>query len=350
MKKGISFIIAAVMLMSLTACGRQDPQTSAEASPDTSPKTEIVKDTKGNEFTLPMKMDRVIVLNTNVYEMICVLGKDDNVIGLADSVNYPTSADAKDKYGSFTEPNVERILEAEPDAVFAYSSNFDSGIAAQITEAGIPVILLNFTNMNEIPNETILLGKLFGAEGRAQEYLDDLEEIKSLVKEKTKDLSPITIYYEGNTDYSSAGAPSGYTEFFDIANVKSITESQDVAYPKISDEYVLESNPKIVVKTVFAAEKVFGNEITDNSKAKGIYDGILARPGWSDIDAVKNGKVLVLSSRIGKCSLGTALFPMYMAKMAYPEEFKDINPDEYLDDMLQKYWGTKLSGIWSYAG
>lgn len=54
--------------------------------------------------------------------MICVLGKDDVVIDVGDTITSPASALQKDKYGDWREPNVELILEAEPDIVFGCAS------------------------------------------------------------------------------------------------------------------------------------------------------------------------------------------------------------------------------------
>lgn len=81
----------------------------------------------------------------------------------------------------------------------------------------------------------------------------------------------------------------------------------------------------------------------------GLSVRIVSRPGWNNIDAVKNGKMLILYSRIGTNPLGTAMAPLYIAKTAYPDKFEDIDPDEYLGNMLKKYWGDELTGIWSYT-
>ena len=354
MKKLLSIAIAAIMLLSFAACGQNpdavtspDEETSSAAPSPEVPET--ITDSHENEFTLPMNLNRIIVLNSGVYEMICVLGKDDIVIGVNDSTNYPASAETKEKFGDWKEPNVEKILEAKPDAVIGYASYLSSGIAQQITDAGIPVIMLDFYVPSEIPGEVEILGKMLDAEERAEEFISDIEDIQELVAERTKDVDPITVYYEGYTDYKSVGKGSGGTELMELANVKSLTADQNVEYPEISDEWVLEANPQMIIKLVSSTKEIMGDKITDTAAVKGLYSSIVSRPGWNNIDAVKNGKMLILYSRIGTNPLGTAMAPLYIAKTAYPDKFEDIDPDEYLGNMLKKYWGDELTGIWSYT-
>lgn len=347
MKKFLSIAITAIMLLSFAACGKSaDTKASPEAESPTV--VETITDSYGNEFALPMNLNKIIVINSSVYEMICVLGKDDIVIGVGDSTVYPASAQTKEKYGDWKEPNVEKIMEAKPDAVIGYASYLDSGIAQQLIDAGIPVIMFDFYVPNEIPEEVRTLGKMLGAEDRAEEFVSDMEEIQTLVAERTKDVDPVSVYYEGYSDYKSVGKGSGGTELMELANVKSLTADQDIEYPEISDEWILEANPQMMVKLVSSSKDIMGDSITDNTSVKGLYSSIVSRPGWSNIDAVMNGNVLILYSRIGTTPLGIAMAPLYIAKTAYPDKFKDINPDKYLNDMLTKYWKTELTGIWSY--
>ncbi len=350
MKKFISLLLAAAMALSLAACGAGKTENSASSSPSPSQAAaETVTDSHGNSFKLPMNLKNIIVLNTSVYEMICVLGKDDVVTGVSSTTVSPASAANKAKYGDWKKPDVEKILEAKPDAVIGYASWLDSGIAKQITDAGIPVIMLDFYVPSKIPTEMETLGKLLGAEDRAKEFNADVKKIQDLVAKNTKDVTPLNTYYEGYTDYKSVGQGSGGNELMKLANVASLTADQSVEYPEISDEWVLEKNPQLIIKLVSDTKNILGETVTDNSAAKELYNAISARPGWSKVDAIANKKVIILSSRIGTSPLGTAIAPLYIAKTAYPDKFKDVDPEKYLKELYKKYWGADLTGVWSYT-
>ena len=91
-----------------------------------------------------------------------------------------------------------------------------------------------------------------------------------------------------------------------------------------------------------------GETIEDPAAVQEVYNSLVTRPGWDSVDAVKNGKVLILYSRIGTSPLGLAIAPLNIAKVAYPDQFADIDPNEYLADLLETYWGESLTGIWTY--
>ena len=106
---------------------------------------------------------------------------------------------------------------------------------------------------------------------------------------------------------------------------------------------------QMIVKLVSDTKKILGPDVMDDAAVKDLYSKIAARPGWNKVDAIANKKVLILSSRIGTCPLGSAIAPLFIAKTAYPDKFKDVDPQKMLEEMYKKYWGTDLTGIWSYT-
>lgn len=361
MKKTISLLLSLILVFGMAACSatRDTDQTMPSTSaPETTPpetteaptEPETIYDTNGNAFELPFELNKAVVINSSIYEMFCVLGKDDVVIGVSDTTSTPASALEKEKFGDWREPNVEKILEAEPDAVFGYASWLDSGIAKQFTDAGIPVVMLNLSKPEEILGEVEFLGKLLNAEERANSFISDIQGMLDLVAERTADVEPVSVYWEGYTDYKSVGKGSGGDSLMRLANVHSVTGEEATSYPEISDEWLLEANPQMIVKTVSSTKGIMGETVTDPSAATELYDSIVSRPGWDGMDAVANGYVLMLHSRICTTPLGLGICPLYMAKMAYPEKFEDVDPDAYLKDMLARYWDEELVGIWTFTG
>lgn len=347
MKKLIAMLMALSMVLSLAACGGKNNTPTDDTKELKGPQTELIYDTQGNAFEIPMDLQRVIVMNSRIYEMIYVLGKDDIVIGVSDTTK-PLGSAAKDTYGDWREPNVEKILEAAPDAVFGYASWLDSGLAKQITDAGIPVVMLDLYVPSNILNEVEFLGKLLGAEERAAAFSADVQEILDLVVERTADVEPITAYWEGYTDYKSVGKGSGGDELMQLANVASLTGNEETSYPKISDEWIVEQNPQMIIKMISDTKGIMDETISDYGPVQQVYADMCARPGWDGLDAVKDGKVLFLSAQIGTSPLGLGLGPLFIAKAAYPEKFEDVDPNAYLSDMLETYWGMEMTGIWSY--
>ena len=64
--------------------------------------------------------------------------------------------------------------------------------------------------------------------------------------------------------------------------------------------------------------------------------GFAAKPEWQNLKAVKNGEVY----GVDHGSLRTMVdytFLEYIAKILYPEEFKDLDPLKEMDDFYTKY-------------
>lgn len=312
---------------------------------------EAVKDTEGTEFQLPMKLDRIIVLNSNCYELICVLGMEDKVIGVADTVTFPASAESKDKYGKWTEPNAELIIEAKPDAVFVYGSSIDPAIRKQIEDAGITTIALDFYRLHDIPTEVVALGKMLGAEEKAKDYVAFINKYCDMIEERTANVEKVKVYYEGYTDYKTAGQGSGAYELLDLAGVQNLAADLTESSPEISDEWVLEQNPDMIVKNCSSTKMILGQGVVDTAAAQEYYQTLVSRPGWDGTNAVKNQKVMMIASRIGTSPQGLVVGSLYIAKMAYPDLFADIDPAEVHKELMDTYYGGGADeGIWYYDG
>ena len=313
---------------------------------------EVVQDSRGeqiivdkNDNTGETAIKRCIVFNSSVYEMIKVLGQEKSVIGIAESMT--ELAPGVPTFGTWKEPNAEAVIEAKPDVVFAYA-DYGQEAVAKIKNAGIAVISLNFYVPNDIPGEVETLGKVLGAESVAKAFNQDVAAIQNLVAQRTKNVAPVSAYWEGYTDYKSVGNGSGGAQLMTLAHVNSLTAGESIEYPVISDEWILERKPEVVVKMASGSKNILGPTVGDYTAAKALYGSIAARPGWSTIPAVTNKKVLILNSTVGTTAFGSAVAPLYIAKVAYPREFADVDADTITREFYQKYWGEGLLGTWRY--
>lgn len=318
---------------------------------------EQVKDSVGEKITVDKQdgnsgIKSCIVFNSSVYEMIKIMGGQNTVIGVAESL--ATSADfpelsGKKTFGKWNEPNAEAIIQANPDVVFAYA-DYGQEAMEKVRKAGITVVSLNFYVPSEIEQEIVTLGKILGNESMANEYVKDLNEIQNLISSRTRSVSKLRCYWEGYTDYTSVSDGSGGNEIISLANLYNVyTSSAGGAYPTISDEWIIQKDPQVIVKMVSGTKNILGKTINNYSAASAKYNELAARPGWSEISAVKNSKVIILNSSVGTTAFGCAVAPLMLAKVAYPEKFADIDVDAYTRNFYKKYWGSDLTGTWRYT-
>ena len=64
--------------------------------------------------------------------------------------------------------------------------------------------------------------------------------------------------------------------------------------------------------------------------------------------AVKDGKVIILASEIGTTATGSVIGSLYLAKVFYPEEFKDIDLTKVHEEFQETLFNSELTGIYAY--
>jgi iron complex transport system substrate-binding protein len=77
-----------------------------------------------------------------------------------------------------------------------------------------------------------------------------------------------------------------------------------------------------------------------------LYSSITSRTGMSDLKSVKNNQLYVIKSTllVERDVIGL----LYFAKGFHPDLFTDIDPAAVHAEMIQKYYGTSLSGVYLY--
>ena len=117
---------------------------------------------------------------------------------------------------------------------------------------------------------------------------------------------------------------------------------------RVDDGWIGRKDPGVVVKAVDGG--ALGAGVFSSSAAQKIYAGLLARDGWSAMDAVRNGRVLLISEELlNSPSMQTAAMLM-IAKTAYPALMDDVEIDKALGMLAEEATGSVPSGIFYYTG
>ena len=79
-----------------------------------------------------------------------------------------------------------------------------------------------------------------------------------------------------------------------------------------------------------------------------VVDEIKGGTQWQNLDAVKNGKVLLMPDYAKAWGYpmpeALALGEVWMAKALYPERFADIDLDKMVQDYYQQFYRTDYQG------
>lgn len=343
--------------------------SEATAEPEENAPYLTFKDSCGTEIVLEKPLEKVIVLNRQTAEAFTILGAQDIVIATGDTTvennSYLGYNDLPDM-GDTGELNMEAIIGMEPEAVFVHT-NRATELEEKLVPAGIQVIRIDNYQPEKYDEELRLLGKILGKEDRAEEFLAYKNEIEKLVSERVekideaekKSVMALSVGFMNSQGgyrifpcYSIDGT-MGVGEGYSTILAGGIDASPEIKYdPAVGDttilvdeEYALSCNPEVIT---LHGTWLGGYNCKDENDFKTVIDNIYEISSIGQTDAGKNKEVYVFHTDFlgaSKRHIGV----MQLCKYLYPEQFEDIDVEQYAKEYFENWLGTDYQGIWYYA-
>ena len=261
------------------------------------------------------------------------------------------------------ELNLEGVLASGAEAFLCpleLKTILDESVGPRLEAAGIPVIYVDF-HQETIENHTkstLLLGTLFGKEERAQElvdfYVDHRQAVTNRVEQLLKTRPRPSVYLE-----VGMMGPSEFGNSFDnhyswggIAYLSGASSIGDGVVPKLGpldSEYVLSCDPDRIVFT-----GAWGNAVPDairmgygaeEKDTRERMEGFFTRPGWEELKAYREGQVFAINHGMARELYDCACFEFF-AKLCFPEEFRDADPQKTLETYFERFMPYTLEGLW----
>jgi iron complex transport system substrate-binding protein len=317
----------------------------------TYPETLTIVDGTDTTLTLNLPVNRIVSLNSGMTEILCALGCEDQLVGRDESSTLPPSVLKVPTAGeSSYYPNLEVLLELEPDLVVADSSfTYVPEGMSRLQAAGIPVFISdtsdpqasahsNSTTIDFTCNLVYKLSMIVQKQDRANDYITYAQHYNNLVKERianlTKDQRP-NVMLEWYAPYNTFVTPS-----LDQAGGINIAENQSIYAPVLSPEFVVEQNPSVIIRLILSLNH-------DEVDFKAAQTEILNRPELSGVAAIKNDGVFICDYAIRDGIHGLVGY-LYWAKWCQPDLFADINPAAVSAEIDQTFFGETISGVFAY--
>jgi iron complex transport system substrate-binding protein len=288
-----------VLLLAVSACapaGESPSADPASAAPTDSPATPSpsaaaafpveLTDDADRAVTIEAEPERIVSLAPSSTEIVCALDACDRLVGVTDFDDYPPEVTDVTDVVIQTQVDVELIVDAEPDLVFAAGNELTpSTVIEQLEELGLTVLVLYPESLDEIYADIELVGSALDALDAAEALIGDMEEQVAAVEEAVADADrPLTLYevfYSEGTTYT-AGEDSFLASLIEIAGAEPVTGD---ATGVIDAESLVEADPELIL---------LGSASYDPSLAApaAALETVAARPGWGELAAVKSGDVV----------------------------------------------------------
>jgi len=306
------------------------------------------KDLEDREISraAPSPPGRIVSLTPIASELICIFGCIDRIVGRDDHSTFPPALGEKPAVGSgvYRTISAKRVLDLDPDIVVT-GRRVPQEEFEKIGSAGVPVVVIGTgCELEALITNILTLGKRMAAEKKAGELVDFLERYANLIRDRTGDLNiegKPRVYNECAFRRYITKTCTTADEVISIAGGTNIAPDEDLGRLEVSGEWVIRSNPDVILSQVSSTSPA--TEETLLAKR----DEVLERPELKGTNAVRNGRVYIshLSIRRGPRMVG---YLLYLAKWFHPELFEDIDPAAVEKDMLQKFYGLDLEGVWAY--
>jgi iron complex transport system substrate-binding protein len=218
---------------------------------------------------------RLVSLAPNLTEILFELGVGEQVVGVTTYCVYPPEALKKEKIGDFVNPNIEKIVSLNPDAVFAERWSSTKTVA-RLRGMGLNVVdVPSPASTEEIYRVIRQVGEAVNRVTRAREIEMEMKKRIGIIQERAKQFkSRPSIYIEIDLPSWTVGRPSFINEAVYLCGAKNLFEDIEKPAIQVSREVIIARNPEIILSLEASVSE------------------IRQRPGWEQIAAVKKNKII----------------------------------------------------------
>jgi len=240
LKRLVFLILAVVLVVSTVSFG-------GIACEDSTP-GDIVDDL-GRSVTVAEIPERIVSLAPSCTEILFALGLEDKVVGVTEYCDYPQEATEKAKVGGFSTVDLEKVVDANPDLVFATSKHEADTIPA-LEDLGLVVVALAPETTEDMLENVLLVGDLTDTKSVARKLVNDMRKRIAAVTEKTEGLSqsdrPWTLYLTWHDPIWTVGEGSITHELIELAGGINVARDID-RHGTIDLESAVARNPEVII-------------------------------------------------------------------------------------------------------
>ncbi|HEY6801950.1 MAG TPA: cobalamin-binding protein [Pyrinomonadaceae bacterium] len=281
---------------------------------------------------------RIICLTEETTETLYLLGEQDRIVGVSGYTVRPPEARLKPKVSAFINAKFDKIIDLNPDLVFAFS-DLQADIAAELIRRGITVLTFNQRSIAQILEMILTVGRIVGGEDRAQSLVSSLQvEMDAIRNSAARFNHRPRVLFEEWYDPLISGI-CWVEELIEIAGGECV-------FPELRKQQAAPNrvvNPSDVIAK--DPEVIIGSWCGRAVKK----EWIRARPGWDSISAVVNNQLYEVKSAYilqpGPAALTEGLRQLHaiLAHAVGQQVDADLLPKEKTDTALGLVTATKAA-------
>ena len=230
---------------------------------------------------------RIVCLTEETTEWLYLLGQDHRIVGISGYTVRPRRARLeKPKVSAFLRAKIDQIVDLKPDWVLGFS-DLQADIARDLIGRGIQVTVFNQRSLAEIFSMMFQLAAMVGALERGRSIIEDIWSAHQKIRDAASGLRRRPRIYFEEWDDPSISAIRWVSELIELAG------GQD-CFPELAREGLgkdrIIANPDEIVQR--NPDIIIGSWCGKKFRP----DSVANRPGWDQVNAVRNGQVFEIKS------------------------------------------------------
>ena len=205
-----------------------------------------ITDDSGFESIIETQPETIVSLAPTNTEIIFALGLGDKVVGVTEYCNYPEEALTKPKMGGYSTINVETIVAANPDIIFANPKNGQENIDS-LRQLGYKVIVIQSDSVEGTYDAIRMIGTCTGTTAEAESIISDMQIRIQAITDKLTDVTekPTVMHAMSVESFWVSGSNTFQNELITLAGgTNAFSDVQ--GWGVITLEKLLTTDPEII--------------------------------------------------------------------------------------------------------
>ena len=315
MKRMVCALLCGVLLTTLSACGGEEQDSTETKNPE---EAVTFTDDLGREVTLA-KPRRVAALIGSFADVWCLAGGQGTLVAAADDSWTQFDLDLPEtvkNLGAVKEPNVEKLLAAEPDFVLGSTKTAaDVELMGLLEQSSIPVAYFDISSFEDYLRMLEVCTQLTGCPERYTQYGADVQSQVEQAIARQDGSAPRVLYVRATGSSCKVKNSQGTVlgEMLASLGCVNIADSETGLLETLSMETILAEDPEHIFVVL---------QGSDTTKAEQTLEmSLLSNPAWNELTAVREGRYHVMDQRLYNVKPNARWGEAYekLADILYPE-------------------------------
>ncbi|WP_127470692.1 cobalamin-binding protein [Thiomicrorhabdus aquaedulcis] len=191
---------------------------------------------------------RIISLAPHITELLFSAGAGHLLVGAVDYSDYPPAAKAVTNIGRYDAINLEKIIQLQPDLILAWDAGNRPKDLERLEQLGFKVHTSTLKNLNDIPKEIKVLGKLINTNSISEPTAQRLETILQQHALRNKHQLKLTVFYQiWNEPLMTINQSQFIGQIITLCGAHNSFADLPTLTPTVSIESVIARNPNVIL-------------------------------------------------------------------------------------------------------